>query len=227
MCPDKEILSEFFDNEVPSPWKEQIESHLAICPSCRATVGVWARFDTVIQAPSAVGGAEERVWEAVSASIDAESSLRSPGLFSGRRAGHGAISRAVRGGFWGRRVSVPVPALAGIMAAACALIVAVPLLVLRGPANPMRSPVRAFAAVETERAQSLQHEAGSVTVIPDENALANPMNAQTATLQDVLRYLGSADSGDFVILQLPDKPFKPAGDPAFVTTVDYKFGKQK
>ena len=38
MCPDSKLLSAFFDGEVSSPWKEQIEDHLVNCAACRETV---------------------------------------------------------------------------------------------------------------------------------------------------------------------------------------------
>jgi hypothetical protein len=38
MCPDKELLSAYFDDEVPSPWKKTIEEHLTECRSCADAV---------------------------------------------------------------------------------------------------------------------------------------------------------------------------------------------
>ena len=38
MCPDKTLLSAYYDGEVSSPWKEQIQEHLEECLSCRALV---------------------------------------------------------------------------------------------------------------------------------------------------------------------------------------------
>jgi len=35
MCPDRQILSVYFDGELDSPWKEKFEKHLEACPSCR------------------------------------------------------------------------------------------------------------------------------------------------------------------------------------------------
>jgi len=34
-CPDSDLYSAYVDNEVPSPWKEKLESHIASCPDCR------------------------------------------------------------------------------------------------------------------------------------------------------------------------------------------------
>jgi len=34
-CPDSDLYSAYVDNEVPSPWKEKLEAHIASCPDCR------------------------------------------------------------------------------------------------------------------------------------------------------------------------------------------------
>ena len=35
-CPDRNLYSAYVDGEVPSPWKEKLEEHLASCEKCRA-----------------------------------------------------------------------------------------------------------------------------------------------------------------------------------------------
>lgn len=35
-CPDSDLYSAWVDGEVPSPWKEKLEAHLASCPKCKA-----------------------------------------------------------------------------------------------------------------------------------------------------------------------------------------------
>ena len=44
MCPDNQILSAYFDGEVPEPWNKKIEEHLTGCSACRGTV---TRFRTI------------------------------------------------------------------------------------------------------------------------------------------------------------------------------------
>ncbi|MDR2702625.1 MAG: zf-HC2 domain-containing protein [Spirochaetaceae bacterium] len=41
MCPDRQILSVYFDGELDSPWKEKFEKHLEICPSCRERLAAY------------------------------------------------------------------------------------------------------------------------------------------------------------------------------------------
>jgi predicted anti-sigma-YlaC factor YlaD len=36
MCPDREILSAYFDGEIAAPWGREIAAHVATCKLCRA-----------------------------------------------------------------------------------------------------------------------------------------------------------------------------------------------
>ncbi|MDA3956847.1 anti-sigma factor [Oceanispirochaeta sp.] len=36
MCPDDKLLSAFYDGEVSSPWKEEIEEHIQVCDDCHS-----------------------------------------------------------------------------------------------------------------------------------------------------------------------------------------------
>jgi len=97
------LLSVYLDGELPSPWREKLESHLSGCPECAGRVEAYGRLSP---APMPGGGeaeaAAERVWRRLSA----------PAAGGGRRARRGAI--------WGRSVSLPLPAAA----AAAAVLVA-------------------------------------------------------------------------------------------------------
>jgi len=66
VCPDRQLLSVYFDGELPSPWKEKMEAHIAGCPACgrrleeyrRASLGkVAGEGDAEMEA------ARERVWQ--------------------------------------------------------------------------------------------------------------------------------------------------------------------
>lgn len=43
-CPDKELLSAFFDNEVPSPYKEALEDHIRTCEQCTSIMRTYAKI---------------------------------------------------------------------------------------------------------------------------------------------------------------------------------------
>ncbi len=38
MCPDKSILSAYFDGEVDSYWSKEIENHLTECKKCSSYI---------------------------------------------------------------------------------------------------------------------------------------------------------------------------------------------
>jgi hypothetical protein len=49
MCPDKQLLSAYCDNEVPSPWKEKIDSHLLECKLCRDTAARYGNLRAALR----------------------------------------------------------------------------------------------------------------------------------------------------------------------------------
>ena len=57
-CPDTSLYSAYVDGEVPSPWKEKLEAHLATCESCRA---VERRYRALHSAMRQIGEAEPSV----------------------------------------------------------------------------------------------------------------------------------------------------------------------
>jgi hypothetical protein len=112
MCPDRQILSLFADGELPSPWKEKMESHLVSCEDCRSQMGNYQLVHSaLVSAPeNGLAAAQERVWAKVS--------------------GLPAVS-AMRPAVWRRTVSLPLPA-----AAAAAIFVLVAFLVILGTRTP-------------------------------------------------------------------------------------------
>jgi hypothetical protein len=51
MCPDKQLLSVYHDGELPSPWKEKMDAHLASCPDCRTVAYIYARLSSLLKLP--------------------------------------------------------------------------------------------------------------------------------------------------------------------------------
>jgi len=116
VCPDRQLLSVYFDGELPSPWKEKMEAHIAACPACARRLEEYRR---VCLAGEAAGleSARDRVWQKLEPCIGVDAYVP---------------ARAVRRGaaVWQRRVSIPFPAAAA--AAAFFLIIAMAfLMVLR------------------------------------------------------------------------------------------------
>jgi hypothetical protein len=124
MCPDRQLLSVYLDGELPSPWKEKLESHLARCPDCRRELERYRLAgDTAEQ--SRVEAAKERVWRK---------------LEERRRSGGGGRPVSV----WRRRVSVPLPAAV----AAAALFIAAAFFFTRGGGEPAAIPGMLLATEE-------------------------------------------------------------------------------
>ncbi|MDR0554998.1 MAG: zf-HC2 domain-containing protein [Treponema sp.] len=183
MCPDREIVSVYLDNELPSPWKEKMEAHLADCPGCRARLD---RYRLVSQAlreevPALEEATRERVWKTIGA---------------GRT--DSMVFTAVRR-VWRGSVTVPVP----VIAAAAAL-----FAFTLGFAWIGRSADRYREQTESMASAGIELDAPGIMPLSDMNS--------------VLQYLSGEDSGDTMILLLPEsKSFTSVGEPAIIKAADY------
>jgi hypothetical protein len=128
MCPDRQILSVYFDNELVSPWKEKLEAHLNGCPECGARLEAYKKTRTFFPGaePPAILAAEERIWEKIAPLAETHRKINT-----------------VRG-FWSGSVTVPFPLAA---AAGLVLVMAFALLLVLRPAN---TPVSQFAGIGME-----------------------------------------------------------------------------
>ena len=101
-CPDRQLLSVYVDGELPSPWKEKMEDHLAKCSACNKKVESY-QYLSLELAPK-----EEASLKAAQERIRQKLYPRLPGR------------KAIPGSLWHRRLSIPIPAAA----AAVVLIIA-------------------------------------------------------------------------------------------------------
>ena len=87
MCPDKELLSAYFDGEVDKVWKARIEKHIETCDRCRQVLNSFDNLHTLLQTEELPINQEKResIYQYIT-STDAP---------------------AVR--FWNRRISLPAP----------------------------------------------------------------------------------------------------------------------
>ncbi|WP_010261503.1 anti-sigma factor family protein [Treponema primitia] len=109
MCPDPQILSLYYDGELPSPWKEKLEAHLRDCSHCTSRLEQFRQLSgTLEEERFSAAALTERVWQRLS---NPDAAIR---------------ERPVQ--IWGRSVSVPLPLLA---ATAAALILAFGFFFLR------------------------------------------------------------------------------------------------
>ncbi|MDR1319268.1 MAG: zf-HC2 domain-containing protein [Treponema sp.] len=184
MCPEHQILSVYLDGELPSPWKEKMESHLAECPGCREKLETY-RARSVSAAAKAgekamLERARERVWRKLEA---------------GGKASRGSGARRVPP-VWRKSVPVPVPALT-----AAALLLVLGTLWLLRPAE--------------------DDGARNAVIMADTN-FEMPGIIPVSDMNDVFQYLENKDSGDFLILRLPEsRNFMSSGEPTIMKAADY------
>jgi anti-sigma factor RsiW len=127
MCPDRQILSVYFDNELASPWKEKLEKHVSGCPDCGARLEAYKKMRKSLPGAKtpALRAAEDRIWEKIAP------------LEENHR-------KAAARRFWGASITVPFPLAA---AAGLVLITAFALLLVLRPVN---TPVSQFAGTGME-----------------------------------------------------------------------------
>jgi anti-sigma factor RsiW len=103
MCPNRQVISLYYDQEIPSPWKEKIEAHLADCPECREILVAYGLLGKRLDdAPEdAVTAAGERVWK----------KLTAPELVSGGIEDKKIVSRT-KSRNWNITMPIPVAAAA-------------------------------------------------------------------------------------------------------------------
>jgi hypothetical protein len=182
MCPEHQILSVYLDGELPSPWKEKMENHLAGCLACRKKLEAFRAVSGAMKAGemSMPESAKERVWRNLEAGRQGALPAR----------GHRAPS------IWRKSVSIPLPA-----AAAAALLIVLGALWLLRPAG--------------------EAEARN-TIIAADTDFETPGIIPVSDMDGVLQYLGNRDSGDFLILRLPEsRNFMSSGEPTIMKAADY------
>jgi hypothetical protein len=105
MCPDRHILSLYLDGELPSPWKEKMEAHLASCQECRARLGQFQTLSAVLEEDrmEVPPDLQSRVWNKIATQTHAHD-----------------VAKKRR--IWNQNISLPVP-----LAAAAAAVFAVAL----------------------------------------------------------------------------------------------------
>jgi hypothetical protein len=125
MCPDRQLLSVYLDGELPSPWKEKMERHLASCPCCRETLDTWRKLPLHPEETLDIEEARDRVWERL-----------------GQSAGPGRASRRnpVPASLWRRKVPLPFTAALAALAAALAIVFTTILVKQPGIPSIVESP---------------------------------------------------------------------------------------
>ncbi len=123
-CPNKDLYSAFVDGEVPSPWKEKLESHLEICAECRKTAESYKSL-------------KEKIKNSTTPEINLEDSFA---RFESRK-----LSKAIREegkekkpNWFTSSIKIPIPAFA---AAALFLFVFMPVLIINTKKPEVRNEI--------------------------------------------------------------------------------------
>ena len=196
-CPDRQLLSVYFDGEMPSPWKEKMESHVAGCSRCARRLQAYRDVSLAANDAETVGAAQERVWQKLVSAIETADAaplgdIKTPDAGPG----HKNIAHNV----WRRRISIPLPAAA---AAIVLFVLAAFFLALRIAGN--------IEASDMTLASGTDLDVPGIIPIAD-----------ISDMQDVLQYLGSRDNGDIIIIRLPEsRNFVNYGEPAIIKASDY------
>ena len=193
MCPENQVYSLYLDNELPSPWKEKFEAHLASCTKCQIQLEKYKTIQNVMQEDriEVSQEMESRVWENILAGNQKEL----------------VFSKYRNRNFWRNSISVPLPAVA----AAAAILVFAAFLALQNPRTstvlPDFDPAIAQGIQGTGNGNNLQ-----------EMISVNDMQS----MNDVLQYLSREDTSDYLIIRLPDyREFSSIGEPELVRAADY------
>jgi len=210
MCPKPQLLSIYMDGELPSPWKEKMESHLSQCSECRERFEKFKRLkellkkdthqarsiaDQVIEnrglseeQPAEIEAAKNRVWHNMELRL--HSCVGKPFLYSTYKS---------RSSLLQKRLSIPLPAAA----AAAVVLIILGTLLYRGDFSSMSSE----SAVKT----------GIILAVEEELPAIIP----AADMNSVIQYLGS-ERANIILLELPPgRNFSRTGEPAIVNAANY------
>lgn len=153
MCPDEQILSSYIDEELPSPWKERLEQHIAHCQVCAGKVADMARLRSLLLA--------DQDWDTSRLSAAKERIARSLDFQGKTMVGSPALRKAVPG-FMDRHVSLPLPYLAaGAALLLVALSIAAGSLAFSASATARVSASRSYSARDIPIEAILQYASRS------------------------------------------------------------------
>jgi hypothetical protein len=202
MCPEQQILSLYFDKELPSPWKEKMENHLDQCVKCRQrldSLGLLVRAEICVPT-DVITTAQERGWKI----LQEKTGMNSDGAEQSDEKNISSRNQR-QNNVWKRRISIPIPAAAAILLMAAFAV------------------LWAFTARSQSTAPNmLASEEYSLWPSGPDTGFETAGFIPLTDLNGVLQYLGARDSGDIVVLRLPEsRNFSSSGGPAIIKAADY------
>ena len=97
ICPDKIVISEYVDGQLPSPWKEKLEQHIAECPKCKAELEKYKKLGAILKQP----GIEE------TRDFDYDLSFKKLDAKLHDVKKHGSRTEEVKTHFWHKTIRLP------------------------------------------------------------------------------------------------------------------------
>jgi anti-sigma factor RsiW len=214
MCPDPQLLSIYMDGELPSPWKEKMEAHLAKCSVCKSNYDNFKKLQgyfkkdhnqrrTIVERGLTEDGKPEELNAAGEPEIKEHPLSEYDFIEKSKEKVWRNLEHRSRRHYsvWQRRLSVPLSAVA---AAAAVVIVILTLLYVNG----------AFHRSIPDSTSKTNFILASEEELPD--------LVPVADMNGVLQYLG-VDSSDTLIIKLPEsRNFLRSGEPAIIRAADYQ-----
>jgi anti-sigma factor RsiW len=195
MCPDTELLSAYFDGEIPEPWKGRMEAHIGACPDCKRALDGFSGLRRGFAADLSSAKLEES-GARVLGRLDSELPR--------------AARRRSREGWWTKSVRLPLP----LAAAAVLAIAAVPALTVVASLGKPRGPslAAATAAPASQVAQATVVDSSAYRSI---DAMEVPTDIQD--IDSLLRYLDSQQLPVTISVELPaGRRYGYAGPPEII-----------
>lgn len=209
-CPDADLYSAYVDGEVPSPWKEKLEAHMAACPECKKRVDRYSALHTLLKKEAlAVDQAFlDSSWERLRARAAVSSNER------GIRSGKAFLFNPER-----MSVRMPLPALAAMLLFALFVPAA---FIARNPDRSQQNDIQ-YAALVSQAKQLQTISTSNDVYSPDLPAATIVSGSLAANKDNLFRMISLAQQfateknlfsdGEIIIIRLPDLThFSNSGD---------------
>ncbi|MDR1466441.1 MAG: zf-HC2 domain-containing protein [Treponema sp.] len=183
MCPAQQLLSVYFDGELPSPWKERMETHVASCTKCASRLAKFSVCSKSLGEKVVKSSYEEEAKERVFKNLAPYFERRKPA-------------------FWSKSISLPLPTVA----AAVALFVLAFVFTLFRPFSPVQMPQSAsMASVESD----VEMDGQNIIPVSDINGVMQYLGQQNGSDYMIIRLPETknfASFGEPLIIKAADYP---------------------
>jgi len=207
MCPEAELLSAYFDEEVPDPWKSKLESHISSCPACRERLKAFSALRAPLAADAAgVHAAEgcKKAWNRIEADILKFEARKRPNVF------------------WGRSVRIPLP----LVAAAILAITAAPVVTIASIGRPRGPGIAGIPPVPNSAVMAQAGVAQASVVGTGNGEFTMPADTSFKDIESLVRFLDSQNLPVTINVQLPaDRSYGYSGPPEIIKVSDAELKK--